>query len=70
MSEMERRMVKTDAIRFCTNWRQYLKNGDMEKAEGFFMGGWMSNSDDWCVNVLHQLELDELHIIIEYPMWM
>lgn len=70
MSEMERRMRKTEAIRFLDNWREYLKADKPKKAEGFFMGGWSTNDDGWCVEVLNQMSRKEFEIIIKYPIWM
>ena len=70
MSEMERRMKKTEAICFLENWREYLKANKLKKAEGFFMGGWSTNDDSWCVEVLNQMSRKEFEIIIKYPIWM
>ena len=70
MSEMDRRIRKTDAINFLVNWREYVKAGKSKEAEGFFMGGWCTNDDDWCVEVLNQMNRDDYEIMIKYPIWM
>ena len=70
MSEMERRMRKTNAINFLYNWHDYLKAGKTKKAEGYFMGAWSTNNDEWCVEVLNQMSRKDFEIIIKYPIWM
>ncbi len=69
MNELDRRMEKTRAIQFITNWRIYLMAEQLDKAEGYFVGGWSTNGDLFCVNVLHQMSFDELEIIMSYPIW-
>ncbi len=70
MDEMERRMRKTEVIRFLYNWHDYIKAGKSKKAEGFFMGGWSTNNDVWCAELLHQMSREDLDIIMKYPIWM
>lgn len=69
-SEMERRMRKTSVLRFLDNWRQYLKSEQYEKAEGFFMGAWCTQPDDWCVELQHQMTRKEKKLIMNYPIYM
>ncbi len=63
MENMEYRMQKTDAILFVEDWRQ--NDYDEQK----FINIWMKASETFHILVMRQLDWDEFHKVLDYPIW-
>lgn len=63
MDNMEYRMQKMDAIIFIERWRS---SGYDEK---MFVNMWNKTEDIYKALVVRQMDMDEFHIILDFPIW-
>ena len=60
---MEYRMQKLDAIMFIDRWRS------IGYGEYMFVNMWNKTDNVYKALVIRQLDMDEFHIILDYPIW-
>lgn len=63
MDNMEYRMQKMDAIMFVERWRL------SGYGEYMFVNMWNKADDFYKALVIRQMDMDEFHIILNYPIW-
>lgn len=65
-----KKSTKKAAKRSLNSWRIFLQERRMEYAEAYFVGVWDNATDAQAVYILTSLTRDEMHIIMDYPIWM
>jgi hypothetical protein len=66
----EKKERKLSVLRFLDNWRQFVEKGYLKYAEGYFMGAWSTQNDDWCAELQHQMTKKEKKLVMKYPIYL